>query len=344
VSSVRDALFICILSSFAVKIKEYHKMRTNTAIVFCATFVGLLTSIFTFNLLINNNILPSHAAKLEVLDVEPAKASASTTKEAVPTLAAPTENSVSKLDSIVNKALSGSQGSYSIAIKNLKTGETYYKNEHASFQSASLYKLWVMAATYKQIKDGKLKETDVLSEEIPVLNDKFNIASESAERTDGTITLSVGSALKQMITISHNYAALLLTSKIKLTSLKSFLETGGFTQSSIGEPPKTTAADTMMYFEKLYKGQLADPEYTSKMLDLLKQQRFNHKLPKYLPSETIMAHKTGELNGVSHDAGIVYTNKGDYIIVVLSDSNYPKGAEERLAAISKAVYSYFISQ
>jgi beta-lactamase class A len=57
-----------------------------------------------------------------------------------------------------------------------------------------------------------------------------------------------------------------------------------------------------------------------------------------------MAHKTGELGQVSHDGGIVYTEKGDYIIVVLSESTLPKGAEERIANISKDVYAYFMSK
>jgi beta-lactamase class A len=318
-------------------------MNKETAIVFCATFVGLLISIITFNLLIHSNILPSRTVSLADIDVRPEVAAASTTNEAVPSMAVTTQEQSTELAAVVDKALTGATGTYSVAIKNLKTGESYYKNEHKSFASASLYKLWVMGTTYKQIKDGKLKESDILTDDIVDLNNKFNIASESAERKDGAISLSVASALKQMITISHNYAALLLTSKVKLGSLSDFLNANGMTESNIGEPPKTTASDTMMFFNKLYKGELTDKEYTDKMLGLLKNQQLNHKLPKYLPDQTILAHKTGELDGVSHDAGIVYTDKGDYIIVILSDSKYPKGAEERIANISKAVYRYFVS-
>ena len=65
-------------------------------------------------------------------------------------------------------------------------------------------------------------------------------------------------------------------------------------------------------------------------------------MPKYLPSDTLIAHKTGELDSFSHDSGIVYTPNGNYIIVVMSDSTNPKGAEDRIANISKSVYDYFI--
>lgn len=325
-------------------------MNKDTAIVFSATFIGLFTSVLTFNFLVASNVLPMRMATLKV-DVKPEVAAAATTAteeattEEAPALVLTEEphNQLqhSKLQTVVDKALEGSTGTYAVAIKNMKTGESYFRNEHKAFESASLYKLWVMAAAYKQIKEGKIKESDVLSDSVVNLNMKFGIASESAERRDGSISLSVSSALQQMITISHNYAALLLTSQVKLTALTAFLAESGLAESKVGQPPKTTASDTLRFFEKLYKGELAEREYTTKMLDLLKRQKLNHKLPKYLPAETVMAHKTGELGSVTHDAGIVYTKKGDYAIVVLSDSKYPKGAEERLAAVSKGVYDYF---
>lgn len=248
------------------------------------------------------------------------------------------------LKEIVQNALVGTKGSYGIVIKNLKTGESYYANEHAVYQSGSLYKLWVMAAAFAQIQSGELKESEVLSEDVEVLNNKFNISSDSAELTDGTITLTVSSALEKMITISHNYDALLLALRLKLSYLADFLSQNGFEESKIGtngEAPTSSAYDTALFFEKLYKGKLANQEYTDRMLDLLKAQQLNDKLPKYLPEETIIAHKTGELDAFTHDAGIIFTPKGDYIIVILSESDTPSAAEERIAQLSKDVYNFF---
>ncbi|KKQ37961.1 MAG: Beta-lactamase, partial [Candidatus Levybacteria bacterium GW2011_GWC2_37_7] len=185
---------------------------------------------------------------------------------------------------------------------------------------------------------------EVLSEDVRVLNQDFNIDPESSELTGGTITLTVKDALKQMITISHNYSALLLTKRIKLSNVAKFLETNGFKDSSVGgsgDSPKSTADDIALFFEKLYKGELANTQYTKEMLDLLKAQTLNDKLPKYLPKGTVVAHKTGEIDYLSHDGGIVYTPKGDYIIVVLSESEFPSGAEDRIAQISKSVFNYF---
>ena len=247
----------------------------------------------------------------------------------------------SDLDKIVSKALEGTEGTYGIAIKNLKTGEGYYLNEHKQFEAASLYKIWVMATAFDQIEQSELREGEILSQNVSTLNSKFNIASETAELTKGQITFSVSDALDQMITISHNYAALLLSERIGLNNVTNFLKANNFSESSIGEPPHTTPYDVAIFFEKLYREELGSKENTAKMLDILKKQRLNDGLPKYLPQGTLVAHKTGDLGWFKHDAGIVFSDEGDYIIVVMSESSSPPGAQEKMAQVSKSVYEYF---
>lgn len=77
------------------------------------------------------------------------------------------------------------------------------------------------------------------------------------------------------------------------------------------------------------------------MIDILKKQTLNEKLPKYLPQGTLIAHKTGEIDYLSHDGGIVFSKKGDYVIVVMTEADSPSGVEERIAQISKNVFNYF---
>lgn len=248
------------------------------------------------------------------------------------------------LREVVSKALEGTKGTYSISIKNLKTSEGYNLNEHREYDAGSLYKLWVMAAVFQRIQDGNLKEDEELSQSISELNRKFSIDEEAAELTEGGITMTVSQALNQMITISHNYAALLLTEEIGLSKVKAFLEQNSFKESKVGvsgEAPTTTSADMAVFMEKLYKGEVVSKEYSDKMLELLKKQKLNDKLPKDLPDDVVVAHKTGEIDYFTHDGGIVYSDKGDYVIVVLSQSESPAGAEDRIAELSKAVYDYF---
>lgn len=249
--------------------------------------------------------------------------------------------SSSQLSTTVQEAMEGSKGKYGILIKNLKTGEIYHDNEHMTFESGSLYKLWVMATAYEQIEKGTLKVDDPLHADIPKLNEQFNIATEDAELKEGTIDFTIASALRQMITISHNYAALALSRKVGMKNVKAFLQNHELEESYTGQPPKVSAYDVGIFFEKLYSNTLVSPSSDKEMLALLKEQTINHKLPGQLPKDLAIAHKTGEIGLFSHDAGIVYTPKGDYIIVVLSRTDYPPGAEDRIATVSKAVYDYF---
>lgn len=251
------------------------------------------------------------------------------------------------LANAIADALSGSHGNYGIVVENTKTGEGYQQHEDTVYDSASLYKLWVMATVYQQIAQGKLQETDILSHDIQALGKEFHVALDPSGQTNGTLTLSVKNALYNMITISDNDAALLLTNKIGLQNIGNFLKSAGLTQSRLGingNDPTTTPLDVALFFNKLYLGQLANQKYTAEMLDLLKSQRLNEKIPANLPFDVSVAHKTGELDNYSHDAGILYTPNGNIILVVMSDSDDPSLANDRIANVAQAVYTYFNPQ
>ncbi len=250
------------------------------------------------------------------------------------------------LSAAVASALSGSHGTYAVVIKNLKTGESYTQNDQQEFESASLYKLWVMGTAIDQIENGNLSQDDILSRDVSYLNNEFNIDPDEAELADGTVTMSVSDAINQMIIESNNYDAFLLVDRIGLPTIAAWLSQNSFSKSSIGvgdSSPTTTASDTAIFLEKLYDGKLANKVDTDLMIATLKNQQLNWKLPEYIPQSVAIAHKTGELDSFSHDAGIVYGPSGDYIIVVLSDSADPDLANERIALISKNVYHYFNS-
>jgi beta-lactamase class A len=86
---------------------------------------------------------------------------------------------------------------------------------------------------------------------------------------------------------------------------------------------------------------LVNSHYTGEMIDLLKRQQLSGGIPKYLPDTSNVANKTGEIGSFKHDAGIVFTDWGDYIIVILSETDDPEVAQEKIAEISKKVYGYF---
>ena len=249
---------------------------------------------------------------------------------------------VSSLDLVVENALLGTNGSDSVYIKNLKNGESYAKEETKSYQAGSLYKLWLLGPVFNLINSEKLALSDELSDNVGNLNRKYGVDSALTElpETD-TIGMTVNDAITQMITISHNYAAMLLLDKLGRTTINSYIKSIGLIDSGLLDLPYTTALDTSLFFEKLYKGEILDEVSSSKMLEILKQQTFNDGLPKYLPKNVVVAHKTGDIDMFKHDCGIVFSPKSDYIICILSESEFPSGAQERIAQVSKAVYDYF---
>lgn len=247
------------------------------------------------------------------------------------------------LEEVVNKALEGSSGRYSLAIKNLKTGEEYYQGEKQVFDAGSLYKLGVMLAVLQKIEKGELSEDETLTGKVEEINKVLGVTNEEAELKEGTVDFTVKSALQQMIGISHNYAAVLLTQKVGFKRIQETVNSLGLKDTLIETEgrPKTTAQDLLIFFDKVYKREEVTAYVSHQMIDLLLNQEINDRIPKYLPKEARVAHKTGEIDYQKHDAGIVFTPKGDYIIVVLSESDNPAAASERIANISKEVYQYF---
>lgn len=241
----------------------------------------------------------------------------------------------------VDQALAGTKGTYGVVVKNLKTGEKYAANDHLSFAAGSLYKIWVLATAFDETEQGNLDPEEVLSRDVAFLNAEFGISPDSAELTEGTVTLTVHQAMEQMVIISHNYAALMLLERLKLSTIQNFNEKHGFKETTLGESPETTPSDVALFFEKLYQGELANQENTQEMLAILKKQTRSDKLTASLPPEAAVAHKSGEIDYFTHDAGIVFGPKSDYVIAVLSESGFPPDAEARIAAVSKAVYEYF---
>lgn len=244
------------------------------------------------------------------------------------------------LDEVVKKSLSETHGTYGIVIKNLRTNETYLQNEKRVYEPASLYKLWVLGAAYSLIKDGILSENEVLTRDAKELNKIFEIDENEAEIKGGAITMTVSDAIEQMITISHNYAALLLVARIKNSTISNFMANEQFKNSRLGEPPQTTPSDIASFFEKLYNGAMVDSEYSKKMIEILTHQKLNDRIPKYLPRDVEVAHKTGEINGFKHDAGIIW-GREPILFVVLSESDNAAGAAEQIAQLSRNVYDYF---
>ena len=237
------------------------------------------------------------------------------------------------------------EGHWAIVVKDLKSGKSYYYNQNEKFLSASLYKLAVMWATFAGIEKGTLKKDAVLSESVQVLDQALlgnqeteESQIENSQNQDETVTMTVEEALRAAITVSDNYAAILLAQKLDWNNIDKLMEAENLSNLDITDPPTITAQAATDLLERIYKSQAVSTGASIEMKNLLLSQSINDRIPKYLPKGTKVAHKTGELEWVKHDVGIVYGKKSDYIFVFLSETNSPKDAAETIANLSRKIF------
>lgn len=107
----------------------------------------------------------------------------------------------------------------------------------------------------------------------------------------------------------------------------------------------SSASDLALLLTKLYQGTLLKPNSAQYCLGVLSRQKFNSRIPKYIPSGVTIYHKTGTLAGVVNDAGIVQLPNGKAIVIVALVNNIGPGedssASDFIAAISKRAYDTY---
>ena len=80
------------------------------------------------------------------------------------------------------------------------------------------------------------------------------------------------------------------------------------------------------------------------MIEILSNQKYNSVIPALLPKDIVVAHKTGSIDGVQHDSGLVLLpNKKSYAIVILSKNiSNRETAIAKMAKISKVIYDLMV--
>ena len=112
-----------------------------------------------------------------------------------------------------------------------------------------------------------------------------------------------------------------------------------FASKASGKDNFTCAKDMSRILELIYTGKAIDNGSSKLMLDILLRQQVSGRLDLYIPEEVKIAHKTGTLDNLEHDVGIVYLPNTDYIICVLTNNlESNKEGREIIGLISKAVY------
>ena len=230
----------------------------------------------------------------------------------------------SAVSTAIQSNLKNSQGNYSIYIKDLKDDQAFEYRSNEIFPSASIYKLAVMYKTFDALEKGEVEKDEALSL-------KQDANSPQTSRT-------VAETLRLMITISDNDSAILLAEKFGWANIEKFLIDVGIENFKLAVQTESTPQSTAQILERIYLGQAVSKQASSEMKKLLLSQTVNDRIPKYLPQNVKVAHKTGELDTLRHDAGIVYGKKSDYIFVFFSNTPNPEDAAETIADLSKQIF------
>ena len=254
------------------------------------------------------------------------------------------------------------QGKVAVAVKNLKTGESYSYHADEPMPTASLIKFPIMVETYRQDAE---KQVDLNA---PVTLTKADMVPGSGILTnhfsDGA-TFPLRDAVHLMIVYSDNTATNLVLDKIGIPSTAATMKTMGYpntkahskvfrrdTTIDLERSKKfgigsTTANEMVRLCEALQKGELVSKEASAEMRKHMKACDDKDKFPRFLPPGTEVVFKTGSVNASKTAAGIIETPGGPVAVCVMTDENKDQrwvtdNAGNRLCAdVARVVYDYF---
>jgi beta-lactamase class A len=253
-----------------------------------------------------------------------------------------------KLMSELETQASRFPGEAGIIVKDLKTGEIIEINSNKLFPSASLVKVPIMAALYQAVEEGKLSLDDMVTLR---RQHKVRSASHLYFARNGT-KFSVRNLIERMITESDNTATNMCVDVLGFGYLnQKFVEFGlkntdlrrgvmDLQWRDAGIENYTTAEDMAFLLEKIYRGELVSPQASAEMLEVLKRQKVNDRIPRWLPDDLVIAHKTGLLHDTVSDVGIVFTPEGNFVICVLTaDITSYRTAKKFIGKVAECAYA-----
>lgn len=231
--------------------------------------------------------------------------------------------------------LSKINGKVGFYYKNLVTGEVISYNEKEPMLAASLIKLTVLGEVFREIENGEISEQEVFT-----TRDEEKVPSCGAlNYMDEGLNVTLKDLYTLMIILSDNYATNILIDRCKIENINDFIKENGLKNTvlkrkmfdsvgaSKGLENYTSAEDMALLLEKIYNGTLVSKEASAKMLEVLKNQRLNGKIPFFLSSgenKVQIAHKTGEDTNITHDVGIVLGEEPFIICFLGNEVNVPE--------------------
>ena len=254
------------------------------------------------------------------------------------------------------------RGKVAVAVKNLKTGESYSYHADEPMTTASLIKFPIMVEAYRQAAE---KRVDLDAPVTLTKADKVPGSGILTEHFSDGATFPLRDAVHLMIVYSDNTATNLVLDRIGIGATAATMTTMGYPNTKAHSKVyrrdttidlerskrfgigSTTANEMVRLCEALHKGELVSPEASAAMRKHLESCDDKEKFPRFLPPGTRVAFKTGSVDASKTAAGIIDTPGGPVAVCVLTEANQDQrwtadNAGNRLCAdVARIVYDYF---
>jgi beta-lactamase class A len=263
-----------------------------------------------------------------------------------------------KLTADIEERIHKSGAEVAVAFRTLDGHSVYSLREEDSFHAASTMKIPVMIELFHQVRQGKLKLEDTLlvKNEFHSLVDgsiyKLKVADDSETDLYGAEgqTRTLRELCELMITVSSNFATNLLIEKLRVENIRAevhLLHADGMNILRGVEDGKafekglnntTTAPGLLQLLTAIAKGEAVDRESSKQMIEILERQKFNDGIPAGLPLGMRVAHKTGEITKIHHDAAIVFAPKPFVLVILVRGIAEEKESAALMADITRMIY------
>jgi beta-lactamase class A len=232
-------------------------------------------------------------------------------------------------------ALGESRSEVSVAVIDVTNGRYAGVNASRVWYAASLYKLPLLFEAVWQVERGLLDPAAMVTLGCDYVVEDLG-TMQPLGLTEGD-QIAIGDAIRNMIVVSDNASANLIGDLVGSPNVDRHMQWLGATSTRVTtEELPTSADDIALLLEAIATG------YPSQgaadiMFDLLTQHEQRWRLPSGVPEgfDSVIGNKTGDYEGVAHDAAIVRTYFGTYVIAMLTSGQTDPGL---FTHVSSAVY------
>lgn len=293
-----------------------------------------------------------------------------------------------KLESLFAETAKKGTGLLGVGFKDLQTGEELYYNGDSVFPLASVYKIFVLCELFRMEKAGTFSfaarhtllesEKSIGSGILELIGEgavfsmmdlvmlMMSISDNTATKllqqyvSDETITANIIEPLAMKDTLYVSGAGLCNYYNVTVEEYRKVTGSGGRFHARNGsyfrcvEPKnrQSSPRDMLKLLALLQEGKFIDKETDHKILGIMLKCQTNSRIPAKLPNGVTVAHKTGTIDHLANDCGIVYTPCGNYVLTLFYNGNL--GSEEEyegtawdafgtalLAKLSRDIYDVF---